>query len=480
MRQLIFPMKEQYEEFLIDESKFSGFADSISFPESEEEIQEVLRTVNGERLPVTIQGGKTGITGAAVPEGGHVMNLSRMNKVKSSVLLEDGTGRITVEPGINLMDLSREIAAAFRKNPLFWPPDPTETSATAGGIAATNAQGISRLLYGPARTYIESLRLVKSDGQVITVEKGQKMTLPSGRVIDRIDAVLGKEGITGVMSELTLKLLPKPAGIWGIAFFFGQTKEAGRFVDILRQHMPECENAAVAAVEYIDRTSMDLIEKHKGVMTKIKELPDISEETEGMVYVELHGEEDEIELLAESLMETAMVCGSDPDEAWAVSGETDVEKLRAFRHGAAETANLYIEEVRRNDERITKLGTDMVISDMSFSDTLCNMTEELKQAGLKASIFGHALENHLHVNILPDDHDDYEKGIALIRKWAAQVRERHGQVTGEHGIGKLKLRILDGLLSKPYIELCTELKEELDAGFVWNRGNIIGGKAGGV
>ena len=119
--------------------------------------------------------------------------------------------------------------------------------------------------------------------------------------------------------------------------------------------MPECENAAVAAVEYIDRTSMDLIEKHKGVMTKIKELPDIGEETEGMVYVELHGEEDEIELLAESLMETAMVCGSDPDEAWAVSGETDVEKLRAFRHGAAETANLYIEEVRRNDERITKL-----------------------------------------------------------------------------------------------------------------------------
>lgn len=473
-------MKEQYEEFLIDESKFSGFADSISFPESEEEIQEVLRAVNGERLPVTIQGGKTGITGAAVPEGGHVMNLSRMNKVKSSVLLEDGTGRITVEPGINLIDLSREIAAAFRKNPLFWPPDPTETSATAGGIAATNAQGISRLLYGPARTYIESLRLVKSDGQVITVEKGQKMTLPSGRVIDRIDAVLGKEGITGVMSELTLKLLPKPAGIWGIAFFFVQTKEAGRFVDILRQHMPECENAAVAAVEYIDRTSMDLIEKHKGVMTKIKELPDIGEETEGMVYVELHGEEDEIELLAESLMETAMVCGSDPDEAWAVSGETDVEKLRAFRHGAAETANLYIEEVRRNDERITKLGTDMVISDMSFSDTLCNMTEELKQAGLKASIFGHALENHLHVNILPDDHDDYEKGIALIRKWAAQVRERHGQVTGEHGIGKLKLRILDGLLSKPYIELCTELKEELDAGFVWNRGNIIGGKAGGV
>ena len=65
------------------------------------------------------------------------MNLSHMNKVKDSVLLEDGTGLITVEPGINLIDLGKEIAARFRKTPLFWPPDPTESSATAGGIAAT-------------------------------------------------------------------------------------------------------------------------------------------------------------------------------------------------------------------------------------------------------------------------------------------------------------------------------------------------------
>ena len=111
MRQLIYPMKEQYEEFLIDESKFSGYADSISFPESEEDMQEVLQELKKERVPVTIQGGKTGITGAGIPRGGHVMNLSHMNKVKDSVLLEDGTGLITVEPGINLIDLGKEIAA---------------------------------------------------------------------------------------------------------------------------------------------------------------------------------------------------------------------------------------------------------------------------------------------------------------------------------------------------------------------------------
>lgn len=478
MRQLIFPMKEQYEEFLIDESKFSGYADSISFPESEEEIQEVLRELKAAHIPVTIQGGKTGITGAAVPEGGHVMNLSHMNKVKGCALLEDGTGRITVEPGIHLMDLEKEIGAAFRKSPQFWPPDPTETSATVGGIAATNAQGISRLLYGPARKYIESVRMVAGDGSILTAEKGRKLTLPSGRVIDWIDVALGKEGITGAISELTLKLLPKPESVWGIAFFFGKTEEAGRFVDILKQDMPECEHAAVAAVEYIDRAAMDLIQEHKGSMTKIKELPDVDGETEGMIYVELHGEEEEIEMLAEALMEAAMVCGSDPDEAWAVSGETDVEKLHAFRHGAAETANLYVEEVRRKDGRITKLGTDMAITDKTFSDVLAGVKSDLDNEGLKGCMFGHALENHLHVNILPDDYRDYEKGIALIRKWASTVRDRHGQVTGEHGIGKLKLRILEGLLPQQHIDLCTELKAEMDAGNVWNRGNIINGEAG--
>ena len=117
MRRLIYPMREQYEEYLIDESKFSGYADSISFPESEEEIQEVLRELEAAHIPVTIQGGKTGITGAAVPEGGHVMNLSHMNKVKGSRLLEDGTGRITVEPGINLIDLEKAIVAASARRP---------------------------------------------------------------------------------------------------------------------------------------------------------------------------------------------------------------------------------------------------------------------------------------------------------------------------------------------------------------------------
>lgn len=473
MKQLILPMKEQYEEYLTDESKFTGWADSISFPETEEEICLVLKELLKEQIPVTVQGGKTGITGGAVPQGGHIMNLSRMNHVKKNFLMEDGTGRVIVEPGINLMDLEKEIGQLFRNSPMFWPPDPTETTATIGGIAASDAQGITRLLYGNTENYIESLRLINSEGEITEVRKGQKIKLPDGTEKEFLDAVLGKEGITGIISELTLMLLPKPESMWGIGFFFENEEDTGRFADLLRADMPSCLHARIAAVEYMDRRSMDLIEQRKTSMSKIKELPDVPEAVSGMMYIEIHGKEEDIESIAEALMEAAMECGSDPDEAWAVSGETEIEKMRAFRHGAAETSNLFIEEVHRKDQRITKLGTDMSLNEMRFSDVLACCRRDLQNSGLQGSVFGHVMENHLHVNILPADYVEYEAGVELFRRWAACVEESNGKVVGEHGIGKLKQKVLGEYLPVGYIEMCQKLRRKLERNEGINQGNIL-------
>ena len=370
MAETVYQMEEKYEEYLIDESKYKGYADSISFPESEEEIKAILEKMRNEQAPVTIQGAKTGITGAAIPAGGHILNLSHMNKVIEHSILEDGTGRIVVEPGINLMELQKEIGARFRKEHLFWPPDPTETSASIGGIIASGAQGISHMLYGDTAKYVESIRLIDGMGNIRDISTGQEEEILPGEKINAMDMVLGKEGITGIITRITLKVIPKPETVWGIVFFFEDTAGAAAFVDVLRKELPEEDEAKVAAVEYIDRRSIDLIEARKETMTKIKELPDIEEDIQALVYTELQGNEDGIEMLAESLMESAMECGSDPDRAWALSGDTEVEKLHAFRHAAAETANLYIEEQRRKDDRITKLGTDMMVGNLSFGELL--------------------------------------------------------------------------------------------------------------
>ena len=459
--ELIFPMSEKYEEYLIDESKFMGNAESISFSKNEDEIISILKIMKEKNIPITIQGGKTGIVGSAVPLEGHIMNLSYMNSVKGYEILENGTGTITVESGINLIDLKKEILRIFKEKALFWPPEPTETSATVGGIVATNAQGINAFVYGNVQKYVKELRVVRASGIIEVVSE------------EDFDKVIGKEGITGVISQLTLKLIKKPSEIWGIGFFFENEKDASNFIDAIRNDIPKSETAFIGAFEYIDRTSLNLIEGRKSDMAKIKELPDIDENFECMCYIEIHGEDEGIEEIAGLLMETAAMYNSDPDNAWAVSGETEIEKTRAFRHAAPETANLFIEEKRREDKRITKLGTDMSIPNISFLDMIKKYRDGLSKYGLNGCIFGHGLENHLHVNILPNNYDEYLKGIELIREWAKYYLENNGQIVCEHGIGKLKKKIFEGMLSEEFINNYKILKEEFDVDMIWNRGNIL-------
>ena len=466
MGTVIYPMEEQYREYLIDEAKYTGEAEGIAFPESEEEIRLVL-----ERLPknaaITIQGGKTGITGSSVPRGGYILNLSRMNRVKGSALEPDGTGRLMVEPGLTLMDLRKEAAAIFRKHPLFWPPDPTETSASIGGIAAAGAQGICTLLYGDTRDYIESVKVMSPDGEVRMICRDED------GAAGELDAFLGREGMTGILTELTLRLIPKPESMWGISFFFPDEEGAADFVDALRGGLPRAESAGIAAVEYLDRATLDMIQSRKNTMARIRELPDVPGEAASMVYIEIHGTEEDIEEIAGSLMETAAEQGSDPDQAWAVSGEAEVEKMHAFRHAAAETANLFIEEARREDARLTKLGTDMAAAGKTFRECLDQCRRTLEAAGLRACIFGHALDSHLHVNILPATYEEYGKGVEVLRRWAEEIRRSGGKVVGEHGVGKLKKRLLDGLLPEELLKETRALKERYDKENRLNRGNII-------
>lgn len=459
--ELIFPISEKYEEYLIDESKFMGNAESISFPKNEDEIISILKIMKEKNIPITIQGGKTGIVGSAVPLEGHIMNLSYMNNVKEYEILEDGTGTITVESGINLIDLKKEILRIFKEKALFWPPEPTETSTTVGGIIATDAKGINAFVYENIQKYIKELRVVRASGIIEVVSK------------EDFNKVIGKEGITGVISQITLKLIKKPSEIWGISFFFENEEDASNFIDAVRNDVPKSETAFIGAFEYIDKTSLNLIEGRKPTMAKIKELPDIDENFECMCYIEIHGEDEGIEEIAGNLMETAAMYNSDPDTAWAVSGETEIEKTRAFRHAAPETANLFIEEKRREDKRITKLGTDMSIPNISFLDMIKKYRDGLSKYGLNGCIFGHGLENHLHVNILPNSYDEYLKGIELIREWAKYYLENNGQIVCEHGIGKLKKKIFEGMLSEEFINNYKILKEEFDVDMIWNRGNIL-------
>lgn len=464
MEKLIFPIAEKHQEYLIDESKTKGFAESISFPKTEAEIVAVVKQIQGAAGTITIQGGKTGIVAGAVPNGGHILNLSEMTACVDSQLLADGTGRITVQPGMNLLELNLEINRRFKKEKMIWPLQPTEETATVGGVVASGANGIHAYYYGEIKPYVEAVRLVKANGEVVSISRSEAET--------ELDLMIGGEGIYGVISEVTLKLIPKPEEVWGISFFFTALNEISAFTEKLAE-LEAIEGAYITAAEYIGREALDLIEARKANMTKIKELPAVDERFAGLIYLELAGAEAMIEGLAECLMEAAMECGSDPDDAWAVIGEAEVEKMHVFRHAAAETANLSIEEARRTDERIKKLGTDMMLRGKSFDEVVTTYQEDLKAAGLQGSVFGHLLGNHLHVNILPKTYAEYESGRALIEQWSECICREQGKIVTEHGVGKLKAHLLDLAYPKEHQQRMKECKKKYDPQGLFNCGNIF-------
>lgn len=467
---LIIPICDNYKDFLMDESRYLGTAESISFPKSEDEIREVLLELDG--INITVQGGKTGITGSGVPQGGHILNLSHFNKAKEWGEVDLEEGFIIVEPGMSLVELKKIIRSVFRNRNVFWPVEPTEESATIGGIIATNAQGICKLQYHSSTKYIDYIKLMDYDGNIRKIEWDQEIEL-GNKKIKEMETVIGKEGITGIITEARLRLIKKPESIWGITFFFSNIQQVEQFISHLKMKFPREKEASIAAIEYFDQRTIETIESQKPYIAKIKDMPEIPPNITDMVYLEIHGIEHSIEEIAELLIEVAEESGSNTDLSWAVSGEAEIEKMRSYRHAAAETVNIMIENARKNDSRITKLSTDMNIEDSSFGEVVKRYREGLEKEQLNGCIFGHVMENHLHVNILPKTYEEYEKGKKLIYDWAKEIQKNKGNIVVEHGIGKLKKTILGDVLSDEYIIFCRELKEKYDSKYRFNRGNII-------
>ena len=152
MSDQILPFSPLYEGYLCDESLRSGQAESISFPESEEEVQSVLKALPAD-MRLTVQGSRTGLKGLAVPQGGHIMNMSRMNRIREIQIVSETEGIAEAEPGVLLEQLERELPGALREGDFFWPPSPTEGTASIGGIAATGAAGMNVCHYGDTCRY---------------------------------------------------------------------------------------------------------------------------------------------------------------------------------------------------------------------------------------------------------------------------------------------------------------------------------------
>ncbi|MBA7625964.1 putative FAD-linked oxidoreductase [subsurface metagenome] len=442
-----------------------------------------------------------------------------------------GTGSffLTVQPGVLLADINAALAtkdfktAGWRRNSFeslksfssagafFFPPDPTETSASIGGMVACNASGARSYSYGSTRNYIEGLRVILSSGSLLALKRGnfrarkRKFILKtsssetiSGRLpdyrmpgiknaagyyvednMDLVDLFIGAEGTLGVVSEIELKLLPAPKNILGITSFFSEEEQALRFVRAVRGEVVSGLQAMnpvkPQVIEFFDSHALELLRRQKGSNPAFAEkIPDLSADYHTAVSVEYHpaGAEIADKILAD-LAAILEECGADIDDTWIIENAQDAERLKRFRHALPELVNLLIDERRKQFPGLTKLGTDMAVPDSRLEWLIKIYHSSLEKSGLEYVMFGHVGNNHIHVNILPRNMEDFQAGREIYMDWAGQVIRMGGTVSAEHGIGKIKRELLREMYGPEAIESMKKLRRQFDPFRMFNQGNLF-------
>ena len=166
--------------------------------------------------------------------------------------------------------------------------------------------------------------------------------------------------------------------------------------------------------------------------------------------------------------------GADESRTWVARTDLDREAQRFFRHAVPESVNMLIDERRKTDPTITKLGSDMSVPDACLHEVVQMYRTTLAEAGLESAVWGHIGNNHLHVNVLPRDAADYARGKELFKSWAGEVTHMGGAVSAEHGVGKIKRDFLEVMYGTQAIHEMARAKVALDPRGILGQGNLFG------
>jgi D-lactate dehydrogenase (cytochrome) len=501
---------DEIQDFLSDASYMQGgHAARVVFPESGEEIAEILTKATQDCTPVTVSGAGTGTVAGRVPFGGMILATDKLNHIKSITRNDRGGGKAIAEAGVVLRDLQRGVESEG----LLYPPDPTERSCFLGGTVATNASGARTFKYGPTRKYVERLKIALATGEVIDLRRGElhagsngqiRLPLSSGRVIeaqlpsyqmprvrkhasgyyvepgmDVIELFIGSEGTLGVIVEVEMRLIPKPEGLLsGVVFFKSeadllafvgearerslQSRRAEEFTtetrSTQREHTESCMFDA-RALEYFDSESLKFLRQ------KYSTVP---EQAAGAIFFEQETMAEKEELLMDEWLQLLERHHSLAEESWFATNEQDQAKLREFRHQLPVLMNEWFARYQQQ-----KVSTDMAVPDAEFPGMLRFYQETLRGGDLRYTIFGHIGDNHVHVNILPRDDKEAARARNIYMQFIRHAVSVGGTVSAEHGIGKLKREYLRELYGEKHLREMAALKRAFDPACILGRGNVL-------
>ncbi|MFI5372030.1 MAG: FAD-binding oxidoreductase [Candidatus Eisenbacteria bacterium] len=421
--------------------------DVVVLPRSTDEVAAIVRWAAARGVPVTARGAGTGLAGGATPEhGGIVLSLNRMTRV---LRLDTERMFAWVQPGMVNLWLSQHLAP----HGLYYAPDPaSQQVSTVGGNVATNAGGPHCLKYGVTLNHVIGLVTVLADGTVVTLGDERQ----DGVDADLASVVVGSEGTLGIVTEIAVRLLPRPAAVRTMLFDFGTIEEACRSVSAVI-----ATGIVPAAMEIIDRHTVGLVEAWLHIGLPL--------DAAGVLLIEVDGPAESLERQVTMIGELARANGARSTRVAKDEAERALiwrGRKSAFGAYGRTASGFYI--------------MDGVVPRTRLAEALAGVYRMAAERGLEAGNVFHAGDGNLHPHILFDAGDPAQQAAALAvsHEILRMCIRMGGTISGEHGVGIEKRPMMRELFAPADLDVMHALRQAFDPDRRLNPGKILPGGGG--
>lgn len=439
------------EDYSHDEMPIYGKAapEVVFMAHSTEEVAAVVKICNEHKIPVTPRGSGSGLVGGAVPLlGGVLIDITKMNKILSYDL-ENFV--VHVQPGVSLNDLAEDCA----KQGLLYAPDPGEKFACLAGNVSTNAGGMRAVKYGATRDYVRAMTVVLPTGEITNFGATVSKT-SSGYSLK--DLIVGAEGTLGVITELTLKVMPAPKVLASLIIPFENLHDCMSTVPKIKM-----ANVNPQALEFMEREIVLASERYIGKSVFPQELDGMTANAYLLVTLDASSE-DELDNLIEQTSEVVLEAGA--IDVLVADTPAKMKDAWAARSSFLEAI---IAETKLLDECDVVVPVNKIASYLEF------VNKAGDECGLTIRSFGHAGDGNLHIYQCSNDLEEEEfkarvdKFFDLIYPEATKCG---GLVSGEHGIGSGKVSYLVESVGEVNMNLMRGIKKAFDPNGIMNPGKV--------
>ncbi|HYQ86606.1 MAG TPA: FAD-linked oxidase C-terminal domain-containing protein [Bacteroidota bacterium] len=416
---------------------------AIVRPSTAEQISQILILANEERFPIVPRGSGTGLSGGALPvEDSIVILTNHWNRILE---IDRENMTVWVQPGV----ITAHLHQAVERIGFMYPPDPGSSSiCTLGGNVAENSGGLRGLKYGVTKNYVLGLEVVLPTGEILHTG-GKSVKDVAGYNLK--DVLIGSEGTLGIFTKILLRIIPQPQTGKTLIVFYSSVEDAARAVSAII-----AAKITPAMLEFLDQVTIRCVEDytHLGLPT----------DAEAMLLIEVDGRRSVVDEDAAIIIE---ICRR--HNATGITTARDLQdsvRLKSARRAAfASLARV----------KPTTIMEDVAVPRADLAQLVARIREIGRKNDVMIGNFGHAGDGNLHPNYMTDERD--REAFARAEKTVFEVEEAAidlgGTITGEHGVGLYKKRLLEKMVGSPSMQMMRTLKQMMDPNNVLNPGKIL-------